>query len=79
MCHRAAIVEIEALARLRKVSRRKRALSDSDGERLAVVASGAALPFGEPLAVEEGAVDEEVINVLLPHATLGQDKLRVGS
>ena len=63
---RAAIVDVQALAHLCKVSRCKWALGDSGGERLAVVASRAALPFREPLAVEEGAMDEEVINVLLP-------------
>ena len=61
----AAIVDIEALAHLREVSRRKRALCDSSGERLAVVTSWASLPFGEPLAVEKGTVHEEVVNVFL--------------
>ena len=68
---RAAIVDVQALAHLCKVSRCKRALGDSGGERLAVVASRAALPFCEPFAVEEGAVYEEVVDVLLPHVTLG--------
>ena len=31
-----------------------------------MVTSWAALPFREPLAMEEGAVDEEVVDVLLP-------------
>eukprot|EP00966_Prymnesium_polylepis_P233533 5401131-Prymnesium_polylepis.1 len=62
---RAAIVDIEALALLGKVSRRKRTLGDSGGERFSMVASWAALPIGEPLTVEEGAVDEVVVDVLL--------------
>eukprot|EP00966_Prymnesium_polylepis_P333283 7388758-Prymnesium_polylepis.3 len=64
---RTAVIDIEPLAHLWKVSRGKWALSEGTirGKLLPMITTWAALTFQEPLAVQEGPVHQEVVDIFL--------------
>ena len=67
----AAVKEVEALAHLGEVGLGEGTLTERRRQRLTMISARAALALEEPFAMEEAAMDQPMINVLLKAADEG--------